>query len=144
MSSGIFWNEQGMVCADAKTESRTLVGGKKGQPLSQVPGWGAEGRRESQEQLAVCSKLTSRLIPSRPAGCPLCPAVPPVCRFHLQQGLGKQGSASVPGPKQRAELGGWGAQSGSKSRRPGGQEVHVRRPGCQEKERSRWGVYAHN
>ena len=38
MSSGIFWNEQGMVCADAKTESRTLVGGKKGQPFSsQVP-----------------------------------------------------------------------------------------------------------
>lgn len=41
MSSGIFWNEQGMVCADAKTESRTLVGGKKGQPFSsQVPRMG--------------------------------------------------------------------------------------------------------
>ena len=41
LPSGIFWNDQGTVYANAKTESRTLVSGEKGQPLSsQAPGTG--------------------------------------------------------------------------------------------------------
>lgn len=58
MSSYFFWNDSRTLCATAaKMESRTQMGGKKGQqPLSFLISWakGAEGRRKLQHQLAAC------------------------------------------------------------------------------------------
>lgn len=53
-------------CQDREQDT----GGREEGPASLLPGpWdgGAEGRRESQEQLAVCSKLTSRLTSQTPS-----------------------------------------------------------------------------
>lgn len=122
-------------CQDRQQDT----GGREEGPASLLLGpWdgGAEGQRESQRQLAVCKQIIQQINFSDAQLVFLSnPAVLPVCLFHFAAGLGKRGSASVPGHAREQSSGAGDlraeAQSGSESRRPGGQEVHLR-PGVEE------------
>lgn len=92
-------------CQDREQDT----GGREEGPASLLPGpWDrrAEGQRESQEELAVCKQINQQINFSDAQLVVLSnPAVLPVCRFHFTAGLGKQGSASVPGPAKEQSLG---------------------------------------
>lgn len=76
-------------CQDRQQDT----GGWEEGPASLLPGpWdgGAEGQRESQEQLAVCKQINQQINFSDAQLVVLSnPAVLPVCWFHFAAGLGK-------------------------------------------------------
>ena len=86
--------------------------GQEEGPSSLLPGlldWGAEGRRELQDQLAVCKQINQQINFSDVQLFVLSnPAVLPVCCFHFAVVLGKKcNSTSIPGParEQTSESG---------------------------------------
>lgn len=113
-------------CQDREQDT----GGREEGPASLLPGpWDrrAEGQRESQEELAVCKQINQQINFSDAQLVVLSnPAVLPVCRFHFTAGLGKQGSASVPGPAKEQSL---GAGERRAEARAGGQAGRGRRRG---------------
>ena len=123
-------------CQDRQQDT----GGREEGPASLLLGpWdgGAEGQRESQRQLAVCKQIIQQINFSDAQLVFLSnPAALPVCLFHFAAGLGKRGSASVPGHAREQSSGGWGSQSGStewkreqEARRAGGAFTAGRRRG---------------
>lgn len=141
MSSGIFWNEQGMcVCRCQDREQDT--GGREEGPASLLPGpWDGEpGSEGITGTVSSLQQINQQINFRRPAGCPLKSCRPTRLPVPLCSRAGKARLSFSSWSCQRAELGGWGAQS-ELSRRPGGQEVACTAAGCQEsKEPGRCGV----
>lgn len=111
-------------------------------PASLLPGpW--DGGAEvggNQEQLAVCSKLASRLT-SQVAQLVVLSNLPSyhVCRFHFAAGLGKQGSASVPGPAREQSSGAGERRAEARAGGRAGRRCCMRRPGVSKREKEEAG-----